>query len=100
MESELYRILSEMEQDWDCRYADREFVDEFLSHKTEVRYLNLMRTLGELLDERTDLFPELTRRQAIDWIIVRSRNKQDAVIMSAFVSLMTNHAQRMRIFGL
>jgi len=99
MESMLYRILHDLENDWKCRYADLTFVEEFLVNKTDDRYLRLLRVLQDFMYEGTEFFPELTKRQAIDWIIKSRRDKNDSIMMSSYVSLLANHSQRLRIMG-
>ena len=100
MEEELGKALSEMEKVWGCRYADKTFVEEFLEHGGDVDYARLLMVLQDYLDEGTEFFPELTKMQAKEWVLRRCRAKQDAVFMSAYVSLMTNHSQRLRVLGI
>ena len=45
------------------------------------------------------MFPELTGRQAVDWILRIIRDKDEVVEMAAFLTLMGNVSQRRRIFG-
>ena len=99
MEVMLAEIQSDMEDDWDCRYPDKTFIEEFLLNKDDIRYQKLLIVLRDFIDEGILFYPELTRRQAIDWALKRARNKQDSVLMSAFQSLTVNHKQRMLIFG-
>ncbi len=98
-EKMLGNILYEMKKYWYCRYVDKKFVDEILSHKEDGSYLKILMVLWLFLNEPAEYYPELTRRQAIEWIIRRSRDPHDAVSMAAFTALIANNEQRERIFG-
>lgn len=99
VESDLAQILWEMDKNWSCPYVSRALVEEFLSHKTDIRYQKLLLVLKKFIDKGLEFFPELTRRQAIDWIFRRARDKQEIVHIGAFMTLLSNHTQRQRIFG-
>ena len=99
VEEELYDILDEMNHNWSCRYADKSFVEEFLAQKEDISHQKLLMLLRGLLSEGWEYFPELTERQAVDWILKYARDSYDSVLTSAYVSLMTNHGQRLSVFG-
>ena len=99
VEEELYDILDEMNHNWNCRYADKSFVEEFLAQKEDISHQKLLMVLRGFLSEGWEYFPELTERQAVDWILKYARDSYDSVLMSAYVSLMTNHGQRLSVFG-
>ena len=94
----LCRILQEMDA-WECRFVDGEFVDDFKEHLNNTAYQKLLLVLWDYLNEGADSFPELTGKQALDWILRENRDSYDRVLMSGFVSLMVNRKQRKRIFG-
>ena len=97
---ELRDILFEMKSYYGCRYVDSSFVEAFLSHKEDRDYWKLLLVLRGFLDQGIEYFPELTRQQAKEWVLKYRRPKEDAILMSAFASLVTNDAQRLRLFGI
>ena len=99
MEQELGSILYEMEHIWDCRYADKSFVEDFLAHRENTDYKKLLAVLRGYLDKGAKTFPELTKAQAKDWVLRRCQREWEVPLMSAYVSLMTNHTQRQRVLG-
>ena len=82
-----------------CRYVDKTFVTEFVEHGKDLNYKKALILLERLLDKGQEYFPELTGKQADEWIIRRKRDEFDRVAISAFSSLMTNKKQRNEIFG-
>ena len=99
VEQELYNIIYEMYEEWDCCYVDKTFIDEFLEHKDNGNYKKLLAVLINHLNMGIRLFPELTKEQAKKWVLHECRSKNNAILMSAYISLMTNHSQRQKIFG-
>ena len=81
------------------RYADKAFVTEFTEHGNDINYQKALILLEQLLDVGQEYFPELTDRQADEWIIQRTRDRFDRVAISALLSLLTNKNQRNKIFG-
>lgn len=67
-EAYLADILREMETIWNCRYADREMVREFREHRSELSYQKGLLTFRKLMDQETEYFPELTKRQVKEWV--------------------------------
>ena len=99
VESYLSDIIGDLRDDWSCRFVDKEFVIEFAEHKDVESYKKALVLFREIMDEDLDYFPELTRQQAIDWVIKRNRNTFDFIAMSAYQSLLVNHKQRMKLLG-
>lgn len=99
MEKVLGHILCTMEHDWGCRYVDKRFVEECLVHQNEERYKKVIQYYLELVEDPLRYFPELTREQAVDWIIRRHGRKVNRNVLSAYQSLFINHAHRYDIFG-
>lgn len=91
--------VHEMYEDWGCRLVDKVFVTEFLEHRDDPNYRKAFRLFRSFMDRDLAYFPELTRRQAVEWVLRTSRDRYDAVIMSAFQSLLVNHKKRMVLFG-
>lgn len=92
-------ILREMEDIWDCRYADREMVREFRDHCNELPYQKGLLTLRRLMDEETEYFPELTRRQVKERIVRRVCGREDRTQISGYVSLLGNRTKRFELLG-
>lgn len=97
VESYLAEIIIDLKDDWNCRYVDEEFVDEILSHKEDIQFRKALVLFRDLTEEDIKYFPELTRRQAIDWVI--KNNRHDCTAMMAYESLFINTEQRKQIFG-
>lgn len=95
----LARIVVDLDSDWGCRLVDKAFVMEFMEHKNEENYKKALRMYREFMDEDTAYFPELTKKQAVRWIIRNSRYLFDFTAMSAFQSLLINHKKRFEILG-
>lgn len=101
MQTERYLsdIVEDLKKDWNCRLVDKKFVTEFTENKDVELYKRTLVLFREIMDGDLVFFPELTRRQAIDWVIKRNRNRFDFIAMSAYQSLMVNHKQRMELYG-
>ena len=98
-ESLLGDVLDEMNNIWECRLVDGSFVDEFLAHKSNPYHQKLLLVLWNYLNEGVEDFPELTRKQAVSWLLRRARDSGDKLFMAGYATLMTNHDQRKCIFG-
>lgn len=81
------------------RYVDKSFVTEFIEHGNDLNHKKALILLERLLDKGQEYFPELTGKQADEWIIQGKRSKFDCVAISALLSLLTNNRQRNKIFG-
>lgn len=99
MDNLLYGVICDLYKTQKCRYVDKQFVEEFLQHEEDENYMRALLVLREMLDEYVYLFPELTKQQAIDWIIRDERDEHDYVAMSAFQSLLVNQKKREELFG-
>lgn len=98
-ESLLAGTIHEMYEYWGCRLVDKEFVIEFLEHREDPNYRRAFRLFRDYMDKDLALFPELTRNQAIEWMIKDNRDSHDAVVLSALQSLLVNHNKRRELFG-
>lgn len=98
-ENFLAQIVADLDEDWRCRLVDKAFITEFTEHKHEDNYKKALLLYREFMDEDTAYFPELTKKQAIRWMIRDNRNQFDFTAMSAFQSLLTNHKHRLEILG-
>ena len=99
-EAELAQILFEMENDWNCPFVSRSLVEELLNNKNNVKYQKLLLVLKKFISKGLELFPELTQRQAIEWVLKRSRDPKEAVHIGTFMTLLENTKERQRIFGI
>ena len=91
-------ILSHMEHDWQCRYADAALVGEILERRDDSKWRRALLLLRRVMDGDRDLYPELDREMAISWIKTY-RLPSDINAAAALCSLLTNKTQRLRIFG-
>ncbi|MBR2810527.1 MAG: hypothetical protein IKD69_04025, partial [Solobacterium sp.] len=98
-EQELAGILSDLKNVWNCRLVDQAFVQEFLNQKDDPDHQKLLLVLRDYLNEGTEYFPELTRQQAKEWVLSDCRDENDRILMSAYVSMITNHKLRKHIMG-
>lgn len=98
VEGEMADLLTTMDQDWSCRYADAAFVELMIQNKDASEWRRSLRTLRQIVDKGLKLFPELDRKTAIKWVKTY-RGQFDMIAMAAFCSLMANETQRNRIFG-
>ena len=99
MEQLLAEIFDELEEYGNCRMADKQFVLDCMEHKDDKNYQKALLLLKEIVEEDMEYFPELTRRQAIRWIMRECRNEFDYTEMAAFPSLIMNHKRRLEILG-
>ena len=98
VESEMADLLTAMEHDWSCRYADAAFVELMIQNKDASEWRRSLRALRQIVDKGLKLFPELDRKTAIKWVKTYL-GQFDMIAMAAFCSLMANETQRNRIFG-
>lgn len=99
MEDFLKQIVIDLDRDWECRLVDKAFITEFIEHRDEDDYKKALVLYREFMDEDTAYFPELTKKQAIQWIIRDNRHEFDFTAMSAFQSLLINHKHRFEFLG-
>ena len=95
----LAEILAELEEYGKCRLVDKAFVTDVLEHREDVNYQKALLLYKEIIDKDQKYFPELTHRQAIRWIMRRSRAEFDYKEMAAFPSLLMNRKHRFEILG-
>lgn len=95
----LGEILAELEEYGRCRLADKRFVLDYLAHKDDENYQKALQLYKEIVGKGLEYFPELTRRQAIRWIMKGSRDEFDYIEMEAFQSLIISRKHRLEILG-
>lgn len=86
-------------QTYDCRFVDKALIDEFLEHGEDIRYQKALSVIGKQMDGYITFFSELTKRQAVNWILRRNLDSQEFVFLSAYLSLLGNHRKRKELFG-
>lgn len=91
-------VLIDMGQDWECRYVDAALVKDFLEHRDDPMWRRALLLLRRVMDGDIDLYPELDRKMAIQWIKTY-RLPSDINAAAALCCLLTNETQRLRIFG-
>ncbi|MCM1040105.1 MAG: hypothetical protein NC434_12360 [Ruminococcus sp.] len=98
-ESILGQIITELNQEWGCRLTDKEFVTEFMEHREDDNYKKALLLYWEIMNQDVRYFPELTRKQAIRWVLINNQDLFHLTAMSAFQSLLINHKHRYEILG-
>lgn len=99
IENYLASIITELYEEWNCRYVDEEFVKYVLENREDENLIKVLQLIKNLMDEDYDIFPELTKAQARSWFLKSYRNSHDRIAMSALQSLLINEKQRRNIFG-
>lgn len=92
-------IFAELEEYGKCRLVDQAFVTDVLEHRDDSNYQKALLLYKEIIDKDQKYFPELTHRQAIRWLMRRSRAEFDYKEMAAFPSLLMNRKHRFEILG-
>lgn len=99
MEQCMAAVLTDMENLMRCRHVDAAFVVEFLEHGNEESYRKAMILIRSFMYRDVKLFPELTERQAFEWVMKYVKTTYDQKMISALISLMGNKEQRKKLFG-
>lgn len=116
MESSLTKIVTELNQYFECRFVDMGFITEFMEHREDGNYKKALLFYRELIDRNHQhfliqarfpvhtamsggCFREWIKKKIIRWIIRNDRHKFELTAMSAFQSLLINHSRRYEILG-
>ncbi len=99
MEKELHELLWRMQHVWQCQYAPLSFVNEFHRENDEV-HRKLLLVMKEFMDKKSRLFPEMTHGDWKCYIETLFDHSDEVEYLQAYMSLMVNHEQRDRIFGI
>ena len=99
MESKMTNILTELKNSWNIKYVDEEFIIDFLSNAHDLNYQKGLLFLAKAVHKYINLFPELTRGQAMEWIIKGSRSNFDYIEMKSLLRVLSNKKVRTTIFG-
>lgn len=99
VEEYLVEIILDLREDRKCRLVDKEFVEEILNHKKEVLYRKALALFRIIVDKDFIYFPELTRKQVLEWVIKSDRSEQERIMIMAYLSLFINNEQRKIVLG-
>lgn len=99
MEQVLGQALYTLEYGWGYRYVDKRFVEECMEHQDDERYQRAIVFFRQLIEEPLFFFPELTREQAIKWVLRKYCGEIHTNNISAFHSLFINHMHRSEFLG-
>lgn len=99
VEQVLADILYSLDDIWKLRYCSADFIADFLRNKEEMRYKKLLCLFQKLVDEDLVFFPELTRKQTLQWVSKNICDKERKTRLEAFGSLMVNKRLRYDVFG-
>lgn len=92
-------ILSEMQNIWKCRYADKKLINEFMANSNDIRYRKALLVFRQILDMYSGDFPELTASQEKEWVIKKYVKKADRLQISGYASLLINNSRRAKLLG-
>lgn len=99
VEATLGNIIEDMTDMWKCRFVEEAFVTNILRHKEQPEWRKALLVLQEMLYSERASLPELDGELAIYWSWSYRDKKADAVLASAYCSLLANDTQRKRVFG-
>ena len=99
VEKELLSILRDLNDEWDIEYVEEEFIAQFVENKNDISYKKALRLLRILMDKEVKYYPELTRRQAFQWVIIYGRDDFKAIEINGLIRVLTNKKTRNEIFG-
>lgn len=99
MKKEVLAILSDLSTDWNITFVDEEFIDDFLTSNKNIKYKKGIKLLREMMDQNVSFYPELTRKQAVQWVIKHSRSKFDSIEMIVLMRVLASDKTRKKIFG-
>ncbi|MCR5024107.1 MAG: hypothetical protein K6A90_07225 [Lachnospiraceae bacterium] len=99
MEQYLTDLISDIREYWDIRIVDEDFIEEFIEHRNNIDHQKAIMLIRSIVERYVDQFPELTRRQALDWVIAQGRTEFDSVELEAVIGIMTDHILREKTLG-
>lgn len=98
-EKELAYILRDLNDEWNIEYVEEDFITKFIANKNNDSYKKALRLLRMVMDKVFKYYPELTRRQAFQWIIKYKRDDFDTIEIIGLIRVLTNKKTRNEIFG-
>ena len=99
IENEIRRILDDLNKEWDIEYIAEEFIVEIMNHKGDIFYKKALQLLRNMMDKSIKYYPELTRKQAIQWIVKYQREVFETVEIVVLMQIIANREIRKEIFG-
>lgn len=99
VEKELVSILRDLNDEWDIKYVEEEFIVQFIEDKNDISYKKALRLLRTLMDKVFEYYPELTRRQSLQWVIKYGRDDFEKIEINGLIRVLTNKKTRSEIFG-
>ena len=99
MEAVLAEAIAIMSLEWNCRYVNKDMVDEFIRNKEVSSYKKAVYLLQKLLEEDMEMFGELTKTQVLEWILYEIDPEEKESSYSAYMSLLGNKKYRKEFMG-
>ena len=93
--ADLVKILHRV---WDCKYVEKDMVEDFRQHKEDINHKKAIYLLNMLLQNKIDLFGEFTRNQALE-VLKTVNQKENAEYFSGYFDLISNNQYRNEVFG-
>lgn len=97
--NELKGVMEEIRNDWAVRRLDAALFKELKGKPDSESTKKIMYLLKTMLDSGVELFPELTKSQAKQWVLKRSRSDFDKQKLNALLGLLANKEKRMELLG-
>ena len=99
MEAALAKAIAIMSLEWECRYVNKDMVDEFIGNKEVSSYKKAVYLLQKLLEEDMEMFGEFTKTQVLEWILYEIDPEEKESSYSAYMSLLGNKKYRKEFMG-
>lgn len=99
MEAVLAKAIAIMSLEWECRYVNKDMVDEFIGNKEVSSYKKAVYLLQKLLEEDMEMFGEFTKTQVLEWILYEIDPEEKESSYSAYMSLLGNKKYRKEFMG-
>ena len=96
---ELQDILNELNTEWKVRRPDISLIKEITNKKNYKSAIKILSLLRAVLDDGVEFFPELTKAQAKEWILKRTRCDFDRQKLDGLLGLLANKEKVMEILG-
>ena len=99
MEAALAKAIAIMSLEWECRYVNKDMVDEFIGNKEVSSYKKAVYLLQKLLEEDMEMFGEFTKTQVLEWILYEIDPEEKESRYSAYMSLLGTKKHRKEFMG-
>ena len=98
MEKKLALLLDLLYGCWQTRYVSDSFVQDFLSHYDDVHYQVAILYLLDKVSAERIYYPEMDMVAACKFLAC-THNKEEGIVVTALISVMTNHEWRRKLFS-